>query len=339
MSLFLTPDKAGRFPVSLITGFLGSGKTTLLNRLLRNPAMAGTAVVINEFGDVALDQLFIEKTDGEVVVMANGCLCCSLNGDLEGIVGTLFAKREAGEVPEFERLLVETTGLADPAPIMQLLLNSPRIERSFRLDAVVATIDAVLGQRALDEHEEAVKQAAIADRIVLTKTDLAPVDAVDRLLARLGDLNPGAPVFRVVMGEIDPALLFGAGDAAMRDPVRWLGPIAHLHHHGRDEVASFCLSAASPLDWREFQRWLTRIKVREADRLLRVKGLVNVRGEDGPVVIHGVHHVFHPPVRLAKWPDDDRSTRIVFIARGLDRTNVEGEWRAFLSGVAAAPLS
>jgi G3E family GTPase len=333
MSLFLAPDKVGRFPVSLITGFLGSGKTTLLNRLLRHPAMAGTAVVINEFGDVALDQHFVEKTDGEVVVMANGCLCCSLNGDLEGIVGTLFAKREAGEVPEFERLLVETTGLADPAPIMQLLLNSPLIERSFRLDAVVATVDAVHGERALDEHEEAVKQAAIADRIVLTKTDLAPPDAVERLMARLADLNPGAPVYRVVMGDIDPELLFGAGDAAVRDPVRWLGPIAHLHHHGRDEVTSFCLTAMAPLDWREFQRWLTRIKLREADRLLRVKGLIAVAGEDGPVVIHGVHHVFHPPVRLARWPDEDRSTRIVFITRGLDRAKVEKEWRAFVEGL------
>ena len=328
MGLFLSPDETGHFPVSLITGFLGSGKTTLLNRLLRHSRMAGTAVVINEFGDVPLDQHFIEKTDGEVVVMANGCLCCSLNGDLEGIVGTLFAKREAGIIPAFERLVVETTGLADPAPIMQLLLNSPLIGRSFRLDAVVATVDAVHGMRALDEHEEAIKQAAIADRIVITKTDLADPEP---LVARLRALNPGAALFQVVMGEIDPDLLFGVGEVALRDPVRWLGPIAHLHHHGRDDVDAFCLTSDQPLDWREFQRWLTRIKVREADRLLRVKGMVDVVGEDGPVIVHGVHHVFHPPVKLDRWPEGDRATKLVFITRGLDRAGIEAEWRAFIA--------
>jgi len=328
MGIFLTPDTEGKFPVSLITGFLGSGKTTLLNRLLRHPAMARTAVVINEFGDVALDQHFVEKTDGEVVVMANGCLCCSLSGDLEGIVGTLFAKREAGEVPDFARLVVETTGLADPAPIMQLLIASPLFARSFRLDAVVATVDAVHGMRGLDEHEEAVKQAAIADRIVITKTDLADPAALE---ARLAALNPGASIFRAVMGEIDPEVLFGAGDAALRDPAKWLGPIAHLHHHGRDRIEAFCLRANSPLVWREFQRFLTRLKVREADHLLRVKGLIHVAGEDGPVVIHGVHHVFHPPVELPYWPDADRTTRIVVIARGLDQARVEKEWQEFIA--------
>jgi G3E family GTPase len=328
MGLFLSPDEEGRFPVSLITGFLGSGKTTLLNRLLRYPAMAGTAVVINEFGEVALDQLFVEKTDGEVVVMANGCLCCSLNGDLEGIVGTLFEKRAAGTVPEFERLVVETTGLADPAPIMQLLINSPLLGRSFRLDAAVATVDAVHGMHALDEHEEAVKQAAIADRLVITKCDLADPVPFE---ARLRAINPSAAIHRAVMGEIDPALLFGAGDAALKDPVGWLGPIAHLHHHGRDAIEAFCLRANTPLDWREFQSLLTRIKVREADHLLRVKGIVAVAGEAGPVVIHGVHHVFHPPVGLARWPDADHTTRIVVIARGLDRARLEKEWAEFIA--------
>jgi G3E family GTPase len=332
MGLFLTPDDEGKLPVSLITGFLGSGKTTLLNALLRDPGLARTAVVINEFGDIALDQHFVDKTDGEVFVMANGCLCCSLNGELEGIVGSLFAKREAGDIPEFDRLVVETTGLADPAPIMQLLIASPLFARSLRLDAVVATADAVHGLRALEEHEEAVKQAAIADRIVVTKCDLAdPAPLEERLKA----LNPGAALFRAVMGEIDPELLFGAGDAALRDPAQWLGPIAvpqaHLHHHGRNAVDAFALTADAPLDWREFQHWLTRLKVRESDHLLRVKGLVNVAGEDGPVVIHGVHHVFHPAVRLPRWPDADRTTRIVVIARGLDRAQVEREWAEFIA--------
>jgi G3E family GTPase len=335
MGFFLAPDAEGKLPVSLITGFLGSGKTTLLNRLLRHPAMARTAVVINEFGDVALDQHFVEKTDGEVLVLANGCLCCSLNGELEGIVGSLFAKRDAGEVPDFERLVVETTGLADPAPIMQLLIGSPLFARSLRLDTVVATVDAVHGMRALGEHEEAIKQAAVADRIVVTKTDLTDPTPLE---ARLAQINPGARIFHAVMGEIDPGLLFGAGDAALRDPVKWLGPIAHLHHHGRDAIEAFCLTADAPLDWREFQRWLTRLKVREADHLLRVKGLVNVAGEAGPIVIHGVHHVFHPPVGLPRWPDGDRATRIVVIARGLDRARAETEWAEFINKVAESAI-
>jgi G3E family GTPase len=329
MGLFLTPDEEGKLPVSLITGFLGSGKTTLLNALLRHAAMAKTAVVINEFGDVALDQHFVESDDGEVLVLANGCLCCTLNGELEGVVGSLFAKRESGTIPEFDRLVVETTGLADPAPIMQLLIGSPLFARSLRLDTVVATVDAVHGMRALDEHEEAVKQAAIADRIVVTKSDLADPAPLE---ARLKAINPGAAVFRAVMGEIDPALLFGAGDASLADPARWLGPIAHLHH-GRDAVEAFCLTADTPLDWRALQRWLTRLKVRETDHLLRVKGLIHVAGEAGPIVIHGVHHVFHPPVALPRWPDADHTTRIVVIARGLDRARVEKEWADFLQGV------
>jgi G3E family GTPase len=335
LGLFLAPDAEGRLPVSLITGYLGSGKTTLVNALLRHSGMDGTAVVINEFGEVALDQHFVEKSDGEVVVMANGCLCCTLQGDLEGVVGTLFAKSAAGEVPEFRRLLVETTGLADPAPIMQLLLGSPLLGRSVRLDTVVATIDAVHGLATLDAEDEAVKQAALADRLVVTKTDLAPTADTERLRARLAALNPGAAMFDAVQGAIAPERLFGAGlaDRGVRDPRGWLGPVADGHHHAHgDEVEAFCLAADAALDWRALSRFLTRLRVREAERLLRVKGLVNVAGEDGPVAIHGVHHVFHPPVRLARWPDEDRRTRIVIIGRGLDRARVEADWRAFLAG-------
>ncbi len=335
MGLFLAPDAAGRLPVSLITGFLGSGKTTLVNALLRHPGMAGTAVVINEFGAVALDQHFVEKSDGEVVVLPNGCLCCTLQGELEGVVGTLFARAEAGTLPAFRRLVVETTGLADPAPIMQLLLGSPLVARSVRLDTVVATIDAVHGARTLDADEVAVKQAALADRLVVTKTDLAGADDTERLRARVAALNPGAARFEAVQGEIAPELLFGAGlaDQGLRDPRGWLGPVAAEgdHAHGPD-IDAFCLAADRPLDWRALQRFLTRLRVGAGERLLRVKGLANVAGEDGPVALHGVHHVFHPPVRLPAWPDADRTTRIVVIGRGLDRARVEQEWRDFLAG-------
>jgi G3E family GTPase len=217
---------------------------------------------------------------------------------------------------------------------MQLLINSPLLGRSFRLDAVVTTVDAVHGARALDEHEEALKQAAMADRLVVTKSDVTDPGPLE---ARLRAINPGGAIHRVVMGDIDPALLFGAADVALSDPAKWLGPIddasVHRYHHARDAIDAFCLRAETPLDWRELQRWLTRVRVREADRLLRVKGIVNVEGEAGPVVIHGVHHVFHPPVALASWPDADRTTRIVVIARGLDRARLEREWAEFLSAV------
>ncbi len=345
MGLFLAPDATGPLPVSLITGFLGSGKTTLVNALLRDPAMTATAVVVNEFGEVPLDQHFVAQSDGEVVVMANGCLCCTLQGDLEGVVGTLFARRTSGELPEFRRLVVETTGLADPAPIMQLLLGSPMLSRSVRLDAVVACVDALHGGGTLEREAVAVKQAALADRLVVTKTDISPAGETARVTARLAVLNPGAAVFAAVEGRIAPERLFGAGlaDRAVRDPSGWLGPAAageeDAHGHAHDHlsgVGTFCLRAAAPLPWRPLQSFLTRLRVREGERLLRVKGLVAVAGEAAPVAIQGVHHVFHPPVRLPVWPDADRTTRIVVIGRGLDCAHIEAEWAAFLADATAS---
>ncbi|HXQ51613.1 MAG TPA: GTP-binding protein [Stellaceae bacterium] len=332
MSIFAKANARDRLPVSLVTGFLGSGKTSLLNRLLRHPEMANTAIVINEFGEIALDQHFIERSDGEVVVMANGCLCCTVQGDLEGVVGTLFGKRAAGAVPSFDRMLIETTGLADPAPIMQLLLSKPLIVDNFALDAVVATIDAVHGARQLEEHGEAVKQAALADRLVVTKTDLAAADAVEELVSRLAAMNPSATIARLPHGDLAPGALFGASlhgpGGRMRDPASWLGGDhdEREHLHGID---TFALTIARPVEWRAFSRWLTRIKIRHADDLLRVKGIVNVAGEDGMVAIHGVHHVFHPPVRLERRSGDDATSRIVFITRGTASDQIEAEWRAF----------
>ncbi|MSQ70564.1 MAG: GTP-binding protein [Betaproteobacteria bacterium] len=326
MSIFLKPQD--RLPVSLLTGFLGSGKTTLLNRLLRHPDMARTAVVINEFGDIALDQLFVEKSDGEVTVLANGCLCCDVQGDLEGVIGTLFGKRDRGEIPGFDRMLIETTGLADPAPVMQMLLNQPLIVDNFRLDAVVTTVDALHGARQLREHEEAVKQVALADRLVLTKTDLAPADAARAIKAELARLNPRAPIFVSVDGDIAPASLFGVDhvspghDDAVQNS--YLHAMVHDHLHG---IETFSLVIDSPIEWQAFNRWLTALKIRNADQLLRVKGILNVAGESAPVAIHGVHHVFHPPERLQGWGGGDRRSRIVFITRGLSREAVEADWR------------
>jgi len=325
MGPVLQPHSIDRLPVSLLTGFLGSGKTTLLNRLLQHPDMARTAVVINEFGDIALDQHFIERSDGEVTVLANGCLCCDVQGDLQGVVGTLFGKRERGEVPAFDRMLIETTGLADPAPIMQMLLNQPLVVDNFRLDAVVTTVDALHGMRQLREHPEAVKQAALADRLVVTKTDLAQASDVAELVQQLARLNARAPVLQGHDRGIAPSQLFGA-DAVEFDhdepPVR---ETAHDHLAG---VATFSLTIDEPVEWGGFSRWLTALKIRHADRLLRVKGILNVAGVEDPVAIHGVHHVFHPPVSLPRRASRDPRSHIVFITRGLSREAVEADWHA-----------
>jgi G3E family GTPase len=336
-SLFPELKAGDRLNVSLVTGFLGSGKTTLLNRLLRSEEMAKTAIVINEFGDVALDQHFLERSDGEVVVMANGCICCSMQGELEGIVGTLFAKREASEVPAFDRLVIETTGLADPAPIMQMLLDNPLLGEAVRLDAVIATVDAVNGSRQLREHAEAVKQAALADRIVITKTDLAAAPEVAALTRRLAELNPAATRFDLAAGEVAPAQLFDAAlmrrDGRLREVSAWLGADEHedgAHEHLHD-IITFTLVLPAPLEWRSFSRWLRRLRIRHADQLLRVKGILTLLGEDQPVAIHGVHHVFHPPMRLPRR-EDDADSRLVFITSGLTRAEVEADWRDFQDG-------
>ena len=331
VSLFDRDKSAERMPVSLITGFLGSGKTTLLNHIQRHPGMADSAVIINEFGEIGLDHLLIAPVSGEVAVMANGCVCCTVRSDLEETLRGLLAQRDAGDIPRFNRVLVETTGLADPAPIVQMLLNNPLISHFARLDAVVTTVDAVHGVAQLDTRREAVKQAALADRLLLTKTDLA--DPLD-LTARLRALNPAAPILEVRDGAVDPASLFGAAlfDPAAKsaDARRWLNEEAyhdhdhaHDHHHGHTHgVAAFCLTFDQPLDWDAVSRWLAALRQWRGEALLRVKGILALREEDGPVVIHGVHHIFHPPVRLPIWPDPDHRSRIVFITLGLERAEV-----------------
>ncbi len=325
-SLFDRDRSAERLPVSLVTGFLGSGKTTLLNRLLRRPEMADSAVIINEFGEIALDHLLVEPIAGEAVVLASGCLCCAVRGDLQDALRRLLVQRERGEVPAFSRVLIETSGLADPAPIVQLLLNNPLLGHDLRLDTIVATIDGFGGLGQLEGYAEALKQAAIADRLLVTKTDIAPAAEVEALIGTLRGINPGAAIETVVHGEIDPAGLFGAGLFEQRDPARWLNDRAfhdHRHTHG---ISAFSFVAERPLDWLALHRWLGDLRAAYGDRLLRVKGVLNVADEEGPVVIHGVQHVFHPPVALRQWPDGDRTSRLVMIVRDLDRETIAAGW-------------
>jgi len=298
-------------------------------------------VIINEFGEVALDHLLVETIEGEVAVLASGCICCTLRSDLEQTLRDLLARRDSGVVPPFSRILVETTGLADPAPIVQLMLNNPLVSHFVRLDTVVTTVDAVNGLRHIAEHAEAVKQAALADRLLLTKTDLALPETIETLQRQLAALNPAAARHVVTNGEIAPDTLFGA---ALFDPSRktadvrrWInedaftspghdhGERGHGHHH---DINAFCLTSDQPLAWEALSRWLGRLRQGAGDDLLRVKGILNLTGERAPVVIHGVHHIFHPPVLLDAWPDSDHRSRIVFIARGIARAELEASFVA-----------
>jgi G3E family GTPase len=320
-------------PVSVITGFLGSGKTTLLRRLLAHPRMGATAVLVNEFGEVGLDHLLLRKVDENIVLLDSGCLCCSVRDDLVETLDDLQARRAAGEL-EFDRAVIETTGLADPAPIIHTLMTDASLTPTHRLTALVSTIDATHGERQLDQHMEAVKQAAMADRLVLTKTDLASEAARARLVARLGALVPAATAFDATL-EAGPgpdelfaasALSAGGRSAAVR---RWLSAEASPHDHGHagdrhdDRIRTFCLTGEAPLDWDRFLAWLKLLLASRGEQLLRVKGLLNVAGWEKPIVIHGVQHVFYPPAELGEWPDGDRRSRIVFITRDLPRSGVE----------------
>jgi G3E family GTPase len=318
-------------PVSVITGFLGSGKTTLLASLLRDPALARTAVIVNEFGEVGLDHLLVEGSDEEIVLLDGGCVCCSVRGDLVRTAGDLLARRAAGAIAPFERIVIETTGLADPAPILQALMTDPAIGGSLCLDTVITTVDAAAGAATLDAHRESVKQAAIADRIVVTKTDLSD-PAANGLFERLRALNPAAHKLTAVHGAVDASRLFGGGmcDAQAPDARRWLSteamprrPADHGHDHTADRhdgaVTSFCLRRSTPLRAVTLTLFLQVLAEHCGARLLRLKGLVDVLESPGrPAVIHGVQHVFHPPAWLDAWPDEDRTTRIVVIALGLD---------------------
>ena len=328
------PDEAP-IQVSLLTGFLGSGKTTLLNRLLKRPDMAETAVLVNEFGEVGLDHQLIERIDENTVLLNAGCLCCTVQGDLVEALSNLFVRRIKKEVPDFRRVLIETTGLADPAPVIHTLMTAPLISSRYALDGIIVTVDAVNADMQLDRYAESVKQAAVADRIVITKADLEPVS--EALEARLAGLNPGAPRYRAVMGDIDPALLFDAGlyDPATKtiDVQRWLrdeayAEKAHRHHHHDvnrhdDSISAFCMNRDEPVDWEAFVAWIRILIGQHGEKLLRIKGILNIAGRDRPIAIHGVQHMFHDPAELPEWPDQDRRSRMVFITRDLDRSVIE----------------
>jgi len=361
-----TDDGQERLPVSVLTGFLGSGKTTLLKALLKHPGMEETAVVINEFGEVGLDHLLVEQSSEDMVVMDSGCLCCTIRGDLIETLRNLIRRRWKGEIPPFKRLVIETTGLADPAPILHTLMTDPVISTRYRLDGVITTVDAVNGALQLDTNPESVKQAAVADRILLTKTDMMQGPNPDRLDERLRALNPAARILAVSHGDVDPQVLFDAGlyDPATKTPdvERWLKEEAYAedhkghhhhggHHHGDhhhdeghdhhhdvnrhdDQIRSFCISYDKPIDWDAFVEWIEALISVHGSNLLRIKGILNVIQADGPVAIHGVQHVFHPPAVLPGWTTDDHTSKIVMITRAISKKPVEEMMHAFLDAAA-----
>ena len=312
---------AERLPVVLVTGFLGSGKTTLLSRLLGRPELGESAVIVNELGEMAIDHHLLRRVDERTVLLGNGCLCCTLRGDLADELRDLLSRRTRGEIPPFRRVLVETTGLADPAPVLNTLVAEPVVQHHFEPGAVIATVDALNGNGQLDREEETLKQILVADRLVVTKTDVAERGAVDGLVDRLRALNPAADLLEASFGEADPALLLAPGNL---DPRHLRLPTAPLHA----DVHPFVLFLDRPVDWSAFGIWLTMLLASRGADVLRVKGLLDV-GLEGPLLLNGVQHVVHPPEHLPAWPDDDHRSRIVFVGRGIEREALERSLAAF----------
>jgi len=327
---------AGLIPVSIITGFLGSGKTTLLNRLLKRPEMNRVAVIVNELGEIGVDNDLIEVSSEQMMLLNNGCLCCVLRGDLQETLRDLFIKRRNGEIIDFDRVVIETTGLADPAPVMQTLITDALLLEQYRLDCVVTLVDAVNAPGQLVQFTEPVKQVALADRLVVTKSDLVGEKQLAALTARLREINPRAPVKIALNGEIELSFLVDVGlrraNARLEEVERWLGAgeeDEHGHAHRHDEtVQNFVLRFDQPLPWEAFTQCLEVLTALRGPDLLRVKGLVNVAGKAGPMVVQGVQHLFHPPLELAAWPGPDRTTRLVFITRGIPRETVADLFKA-----------
>jgi G3E family GTPase len=326
-------------PVTVLTGFLGSGKTTLLNRLLRSPALADTAVIINEFGSVPIDHLLVRESNEQISVLNSGCICCTVQGDLVRTLRDLYFKRSNGEVPPFKRVIIETTGLADPAAILHTLIEMPVVAARYSLSGVVTTVDAVFGDQQLDAQFESVKQAAVADRIVITKADQADPNALEKLKDRLAALNPSAHVFTASHGEIDPGLLFDTGlyraDGKGPDVAKWLGmaayrPVAPTESPHDSRIKTYSVSYDEPVSWTGLIDALGMLIALRGDHLLRLKGIVNAEGETRPRVIHAVQHTLYPDASLPAWPDDDHRTRLVFIVRDLEESFLTHTLNSFL---------
>jgi G3E family GTPase len=331
----MVEDRGSRRPVTIVTGFLGSGKTTLLGGVLSEPSMADTAVLVNEFGEVGLDHHLLRRVDERTLLLGSGCVCCTTREDLIEAFLELLDLDQRGEIPHLHRVVVETTGVADPAPILHTIFADPVLQHHFSVDLVLTTVDAINGDLHLDRNPESVKQVTAADKIVVTKTDVAEPVAVRSLLSRLAAINPSARILEAAFGEIDVGELFRVGDT----PARVIRAPLAGEPHDVGETYSVSLTFDGSVDWTAFGIWLSMLLHARGEDVLRVKGLLDV-GEAGPVVVNGVQHTIHPPEHLDRWPDENHRSRIIFITKSIPPKELLDSLGAFrrLLGARALPL-
>ncbi|WP_414474756.1 CobW family GTP-binding protein [Microvirga sp. M2] len=340
--------------INILTGFLGSGKTSLLKRLLEQPDLSDVAVIINEFGEVGIDHLLVEEIDDEVVLLKSGCICCTIRVDLKDAILSLLERRERNQIPSFSRLIIETTGLADPAPIIATLVADPILRHQVRVGNIVTVVDAVNGAENIEKYPESLRQTAVADRLIVSKIDLVNRGATDALKNRLSTINPAADIVLLDEGCTPSPSLFSSDvhslESRAGEVSRWISSeINHPHHpdHHHDvnrhgDVRAFVLTATVPLDWARFALWLSMLLNRHGKDILRLKGLLSIENVETPVVVQGVQHLIHKPMHLSAWPEGGISTKLVIIARGVDPAVIERSFRAFVgvkketTGAAAA---
>lgn len=330
----MSPDT--KRPIIVVTGFLGSGKTTLLRHVLAEQPSQGTAVLVNEFGEVGLDHHLVRRLDEQTILLNNGCVCCSVRDDLVQALRSLLDQDQRGIIARIDRLIVETTGLADPAPILFTIETDPMLRHHFRVERVVVTVDAMNGQRHLDRHAVSLKQVAVADDMIITKTDLAPPETVTTLVARLRLLNPTAQLTTAVLGEVEPERILAPRQNDVS--ARQLPAVTTMPPDGPHigETRSMALTFEQPLDWAAFSVWLSMLLYAHGEDVLRVKGLLNV-GEAGPVVLNGVQHIIHAPEHLPQWPNADRRSHLILILQGIEPQQIVTSLQAFQHLLGAQP--
>ena len=336
-------NQINQIPVTVITGFLGSGKTTLLSSILKKKEMQKTAVIINEFGEIGLDHALIEHTDENIVELQSGCICCTIQGDLNKTLIDLFDKMMNGKVSSFNRILIETTGLANPVPIIHTLMSSIELIRIYSLDGVITVVDSINGEKTLDLHEESLKQLALAEKIILSKTDIVDKDEINSLIYRIKEINPVSQIVFSKFGNIPLEEIFGLGAydpyKKSADVKKWLAAEKykdkkHHHHHDvnrhNENIKAFSMMSENPVNMIAFSFFRDMITAALGANLLRMKGIVNIAGEERPAVIHGVQHIFHPVQWLETWPDNDRRTKLVFITQNIKKEQIEDFFRPLM---------